>query len=170
MEGQRVFLLTNDQYAICQVIEAIPDNWHRIEGSLSAPEKLVEERRVAKSISMFLRQPHPYLITKTGIKKGSRAENPDYEAVLRQGKPCQFVEFDVINGSGDLSLALVKSTIINYVRCCYTGYLRFFSKQCGDNQWAYPYLCDFRLTDWLPEGEGDFGKTQPPAILLKWNT
>lgn len=167
MEGQRIFRITKDPYDVCQLIEKIPSSWHRVEGSLSASVKFIEARTVAVGMSMFLRRPYPNPITIIGVRKGSRAKNPDYRGVLHHGKLCQFIGFDVVGG-GDLPLALVKRMIINYVRCGYTGHLLFFSKQCGDDKRAYPQLCEFRLTDWLPEGESDMEKAQPPSIFLKW--
>ncbi|MDP1846139.1 MAG: hypothetical protein Q8L09_05400 [Candidatus Moranbacteria bacterium] len=170
MEGQRIFQLSDNQYDTCQIIEKIPASWQRIEGSLTAPEKLVQDGRVAEGMAMLIRQSHATSTAITGIKKGLGAKQPDYEGYYLQGKACRTVGFDFEKTYEGIPFTLIRSLISAYVRNRSIGYLLFFSKQCGDNKWAYPLLCEFRLSPWLPEGENNHEKALPPAVFFRWKT
>jgi hypothetical protein len=121
-------------------------------------------------MTMFLRHPYSPLITVNELVKGSSGAKPDFKGLLLQGRPCQSLGIDFRNTHGNIPFAVVRQLISRYVYFGSTGFLVFYSQQCGDDKQAYPLLCDFRLSPWLSNKEDGAGEPLPPMVFFKWKT
>jgi len=149
---KRLFEIPDKSEVMAQIIEAVPSDWSWVDGYLSAPDQLIRQGKVASNSGFALQRFHSIEPTIVGRESEKRI-NPNFYSLIVERKLPEFIIFDeaAFETSYDgLSMEVIKSIAVAYVRYNYRGWLCFYSGYRYDDKYDNSARCSIELGRWSP--------------------
>lgn len=171
--GKMFFEIPDNQEIMVKLVGAIPDSWSWVDGSLTAPETLIKDGKVAERTGFAIQRPHTIYPTIVGEYNPTihGRELGDLFAIIVEQKLPGFIRFDEAGYiKREISLALAKRIATSFIQKGYRGHLCFYSGHYGEYKFPNPCRCDMALGGWygapfLNEESGE----QPGRIKIEWD-
>jgi hypothetical protein len=148
---KRLFEIPDNSEVMAQLIEAVPSGWSWVDGYLSAPDQFIRHGKIALNSGFVLQRFHSIHPTIVGRKKDEERINPDFYSLIVERKLPEFITFDEAafeTSCEGLTMEVVKSIAIAYVRCHYRGGLRFYGGYRNNHKYDNPARCSINLVRW----------------------
>lgn len=160
----------NNEFAMTELVRAIPSNWSLLDGMLEAPTGLFAADLAVRDTILVFSRSYMNSAVLRGRRQDGKLTVPDVYEVLVEGKLTGAVCFEDAGSSRDLSLKLAKKIVVRYIERGYRGWLIFFGALRGKEKCDSPQRCAIRLAPWKSfPGDGKETGPQPARIKLSWD-
>lgn len=170
--NETVFQIPEDGNAfLADLIDAIPDNWSDISGTLDAPEKLILSGQAIRDTGYDCDRFNNRKITLCGRHlRGTPSTKPDFQAILVDNKLPGFLTFSETGYDRPEWFVIAKRLASGFARKGYRGLLDFSSGVYRETAYEHPAHCSINSVPWEKHvAIGKPWRMMPPAVVLTWN-